>query len=575
MTAYTRFETTRRRTAVLSSVVVLCFALAGARLFQLQVLRGAEFRARAEDQHGVYRKLYPSRGEIKIQDRFSGQLLSVAVNSKRTLAYAVPGEVMNPNVAAEALASALSLDPTETLGRITDHGRKYVVLKKNLTEAEQSKVKELDLVGIYFDSEDARYYPEKNLLSHVLGFVGYRGDQKTGLYGLERSFEGELAGKAGYLSQDNDVSGAWIAGARREGQPPEDGVNLVLTVDKTIQFKAQTAIREAVEKHGADSGSVIVANPKTGAILAMAGYPDFDPNQYAKVEDIKVFTNEATVGSYEPGSIFKPLTMAAAIEEGKVTPETTYDDTGEVKVDQYTIKNSDGKAHGVQTMTQVLEQSLNTGAIFAKEQIGNQRFFDYVKQFGFGSPTGVELPEQRGNLDNLKANIKVNFHTASFGQGISVTPIQMVQAYTALANSGKMVKPYIVQAKVYPDGRVERTEPEVVREVLSARTAHTVSAMLVNVVENGHGKRAGVPGYYIAGKTGTAQVARKDGKGYEENNNIGSFIGYGPVEDPQFLMLVRVNHPRSVSFAESTAAPAFGEIAKFILSYLQVPPSVR
>jgi cell division protein FtsI/penicillin-binding protein 2 len=187
--------------------------------------------------------------------------------------------------------------------------------------------------------------------------------------------------------------------------------------------------------------------------------------------------------------------------------------------------------------------------------------------------TGIELSEAKGNLDNLKADIKVNFHTASFGQGISVTPIQLIQAFTSVANGGKMVKPYLVQSKIFPNGKVENTKTKVVAEVISESAANVVSAMMVNVVENGHGKRAAVPGYFIAGKTGTAQVPKKDGRGYEENNNIGSFIGFGPVESPKFLMLVRIDHPRTVDFAESTAAPAFGELAKFILNYYQVPPS--
>jgi cell division protein FtsI/penicillin-binding protein 2 len=223
-------------------------------------------------------------------------------------------------------------------------------------------------------------------------------------------------------------------------------------------------------------------------------------------------------------------------------------------------------------MTQVLEKSLNTGVIFAKEQIGNKTFFEYIKKFGFGKTTGIELPETKGNLDNLKANIAASFHTAAYGQGITVTPMQLVQAFTALANQGKMMKPYLVQGKIYPNGRTENIKPQELGQVVSEKTANMVAAMMVSVVENGHGKKAGVPGYYIAGKTGTAQVAGKDGK-YEENNNIGTFIGFGPVENPKFLMLIRIDHPRDVSFAETTTAPAFGEVAQFILNYYQVPPT--
>jgi cell division protein FtsI (penicillin-binding protein 3)/stage V sporulation protein D (sporulation-specific penicillin-binding protein) len=349
-------------------------------------------------------------------------------------------------------------------------------------------------------------------------------------------------------------------------------MNLVLTIDRSLQFEAESVLNDTVQKHGADSGSVIIMNPKTGAILAMAGSPDFDPNKFNEVTDPKVFSNQSTMGNFEPGSTFKALTMAAAVNEGKLSPDSTYVDTGKVDVDNFTIKNAEPGARGQQTMTQVLDFSLNTGAIFAKEQIGNDVFLKYLKNFGFGVKTGIELPEQAGDLSGLKGNVQVNYDTASFGQGVTVTPIQLMEAYTALANGGKMMKPYIVQSKIYPDSRTVVTNPTAVGQPITSKTASTVSAMLVDVVENGFGKRAAVPGYYIAGKTGTAQVAGNSGK-YLANYNIGSFIGYGPVEDPQFLMLVRIDNPKDVAFAESTAAPAWGQLAQFILNYYHVPPT--
>ncbi|HYC79398.1 MAG TPA: penicillin-binding transpeptidase domain-containing protein, partial [Candidatus Binatia bacterium] len=240
----------------------------------------------------------------------------------------------------------------------------------------------------------------------------------------------------------------------------------------------------------------------------------------------------------------------------------------------FKIKNSDGKANGVQTMTQVLEKSLNTGLVYVEQQLGHSKFKDYVDRFGFGKKTGIELPnEVLGNLDNLQKKGDIFFATASYGQGITVTPIQLVTAYTALANGGKMMRPYVVEKVVHANGSEEKTEPTKIDQVLDVRTAAQVTSMLVNVVENGHGKRAGVNGYFVAGKTGTAQVAYRDRVGYDPTKNIGSFIGYGPVDNPQFLMLVRIDHPQDVRFAESTAAPAFGEIAGFIFNYLQIPPT--
>jgi cell division protein FtsI/penicillin-binding protein 2 len=561
------------RLTALTVFLCACFAIIVIRLVFLQVVSAGDYRRLAEDQYALYKTLTPVRGEIKVVDKFSNEPYVVATSIEKDLVYAVPASITNPEEVAEKLGPVIGLEPKDILVKISDKSKKYVPLKKQLTEEEEQKIKDLHLTGVAFEPETLRYYPEKDFLSHVLGYVGYKDDHKTGFYGLEQAFNEELAGRAGSVDQEKDAGGAWIFGTRRNIVPAVNGDNLVLTIDKTIQFKAEEVLRDAVDKHGADSGSVIVLDPKTGAVQAMATYPDFDPNAYNKVKSIDVFNNLSTVGNYEPGSVFKAITMAAAVDKGKVSPATTYVDTGSIVVDDYTLKNSDLKAHGLQTMSQVLEESLNTGAIFAKDQIGNEEFLKYIKRFGFGVKTGVELPEAKGDIGNLSGNIKVNFATAAFGQGISVTPIQLAQAYTALANHGVMMKPYIIQSKIDPGGKVTNTEPQKVDQVISDKTASMLTAMLINVVELGHGKRAGVPGYYVAGKTGTAQVPRKDGRGYEANNNIGTFAGYAPADDPKFVMLVRIDHPRDVTFAESTAAPAWGQIAQFLLNYYNVPPN--
>jgi cell division protein FtsI/penicillin-binding protein 2 len=560
------------RTTVLTVVLFVFFVAILVRFFKLQILQGSNLKKTAQSQYVAIKKLFPSRGEIRILDKDSVGGYIIATNIKNFFVYATPPRISDLQKTSKDLGRVLDMKEKEIFDKISIPGKKYVVIKKQITAEQQQKLSELKIDGIYLDVEEARFYPEKSFLSHTLGFVGYKNDKKTGLYGLERYFELDLAGKSGILNEEKDLSGAWIFGGRRDIVPAVDGVSLFLTIDKSIQFKVESAIKEAVKRHGADSGSVVVVDPKTGDILAMAGYPDFDLNEFNKVTDHGIFNNEIVNGSYEPGSIFKPIVMAAGIEEGKVAPNSTFFDPGFIVVDGYKIKNSDSKSHGTQTMIQVLEESLNTGAIFVKDQIGNEKFLDYVKKFGFGKSTGVELLESKGDLKGLDGNIQVNFHTASFGQGILVTPIQMIQAYTALANKGVMKSPHLLNSKVLENGQMQKNVPESERRVISTRTAELVTSMLVSVVENGHGKRAGVKGYKIAGKTGTAQVAKKNGRGYDETNNIGSFIGYGPADDPKFLMLVRINHPRDVKFAESTAAPAFGEIAEFILNYLQIPP---
>jgi len=307
----------------------------------------------------------------------------------------------------------------------------------------------------------------------------------------------------------------------------------------------------------------------------MCNYPDFDPNNYSQVEDIGVYNNRAIFEPYEPGSMIKGITMAAAIDAGKVTPATTYIDTGEVKIAGFKIHNSDGEAHGLKNMTQVLEESLNTGAIFAARQVGMELFEKYFKMFGFGQPTGIQMETERsGTIETLAYHHNEIFMaTASFGQGFTATPLQVLNSFAVIANKGKMMTPYIVDKIIYPGGKEEKTEPKFVRQVITTQTAQTLSAMLASVVKYGHATRAGVKGYYIAGKTGTAQVADPETGKYSTSVTTHSFVGFAPVDDPKFVMLVKLSHPRSVEFAASSAAPLFGEIAQFLLNYFKVPPA--
>ncbi len=567
----------RKRMVVLTVLLFLSFAIIALRLSALQLAQGGDFRVQADGQRTSLNTIPAVRGEIKIGDRFSGQPDTVATTIKKPLVYAVPESMTDREGVAKALAPILGMSEQDILDKTADKTKKYVPLKKQLSDEDKQKIEDLHLNGIAFDDESIRFYPEGNFMSQLLGYVGYKGDsgtEKTGIYGIEQAFNKYLEGTPGSSATEKSAGGTWIFGARRDQVNAVDGDTILLTIDKTIQFKAENVLKTAVEKNLADSGSIIIMDPKTGAIQAMATYPSFDPNNYAKVESPDVYNNQVTMGAYEPGSIFKSITLAAALNEGKITANTTYNDTGHVDASGYTIENSDHKGHGIQTMTQALEQSLNTGMVFAKSQIGNKTFKEYVERFGFGKKLDFDVPESKGDLSNLKdPNIAINFDTASFGQGISMTPLQMAAAYSAIANGGKMMKPYVVASRITANGQVFNTEPKSIAQPISVETASTLSAMLVNVVENGHGKKAAVKGYYVAGKTGTAQVPREDGHGYIEGDNIGSFAGFAPVEDPRFVMLVRINHPRTVSFAETTAAPAFGELAQYLLQYYNVIPS--
>ncbi|HTL39547.1 MAG TPA: penicillin-binding protein 2 [Methylomirabilota bacterium] len=563
------------RIFLLLCAILVFFGFIGLRLFSLQILNHTYYEALADNQHGSQTTLSAKRGEIYLTPAMGSTTpVLVATNITKNLVYVNQKQIASPDSVASKLAPLLEMAKADLVPKLKGDSV-YAVLKKQLSDDVSQKITALKIPGVYLDPEQIRFYPQNDLASQVLGFVGFKGDQRVGQYGIEGEYEKELAGTAGVEGADTDASGHSITVAGRTIVPAHDGDNIFLTIDPAIQFKAQEVLDKTVKDHGADSGSVIVLDPKTGAILTMASSPGFDPNNYNKVSDISVYTNQAISAEYEPGSVFKGITMAAALDKGKVTPDTTFENAGSIQVDDKTIKNaSPTEFLGTQNMITVLDESLNTGAVYAQQQIGNDTFKDYVQKFGFGQPVDIGLPGQfSGNLDNLKRKGDVFFATASFGQGITVTPIQVAQAFTAIANGGKLLKPYLVSKVVHSDGTEEDTKPSKGSQIISSQTASTLSAMLVDVVENGHGKKASVPGYYIAGKTGTAQVAFTDKVGYDPNRNIGSFVGFGPVDDPKFLMLVRIDNPKDVKFAESTAAPAFGEIASFILNYLQVPPS--
>ena len=451
--------------------------------------------------------------------------------------------------------------------------RNYQVSFKKTASTTQKFI----LPGFGFDLQKFRYYPEKEIGSHILGFVSYNNDEEQGKYGLEEFFNDDLSGKAGFLKSEKAAKSDTVIVNDREYVKPINGSDLVLTVDRNIEFVACEKLKEAVKKHGADGGSVIIMNPKTGAIIAMCSVPDFDPNNYKDVANMRTFNNPVTFDQYEPGSVFKTVTMSIAIDQGKVSPSTTYNDPGEMMINGWNkpIRNSDFETkggHGVVDMNVVLENSLNTGAIFAMRQVGPTVFADYVKSYGFGEKTGIELgSESSGNINNLlKSKVReIDAATASFGQGLAVTSLQMIMPYQAIANKGVMMKPYIVKSIIHNDGKREEINPQPIKRVISAKTADTMSAMLVNVVEKGHSNKAYIQGYYIGGKTGTAQIPTPGG--YLKGQYIHTFIGIAPIEDPDFVMLTKMDSPKDVTYAEGSVVPLWKDIADFMLKYYQIP----
>ena len=542
------------------------------RLFSIQVSNHGFYVSLAKGQYQLFEKLIPQRGRIYIQDKTGRSGISLAINREYLSVYAAPREIEEKEKTAEILAFLLEMDKDFIKKRIDKPDDPYEPLKDKLDDDTARKIKDLNLKGIYLMPKNWRWYPQNEIVSHLTGFVGFRDDKQIGQYGLEGYYENKLVGEYGFLRSEKDAKGKWIWNESEIFQPAKDGDDLILTIDQNIQFKVEQKLKTIFEKWQAESASVIIMDPKTGAIKAMANQPNYNLNEYSKVENIDIFLNACIQKSFEPGSVFKPITMAIGLDTQKITPETTYIDTGSVVLNNKVIKNALNNVYGLSTMTKVLEKSINTGAIFVERLVGSENFLKYVEAFGFGKLTGIDLDgEITNNISNIKiGKPDINFATASFGQGISVTPIQMISAIGAIANEGKLMRPYIVDKIIHYDGTETLIQPEFVRQVISPQAASKLTAMLVSTVRNGYDK-ININNYFIAGKTGTAQVSSLDEEGYTEDT-IHSFVGYAPAYNPKFIIFIKLEKPKDVKWASGSLIEPFTELTKYLLDYYEIPP---
>ncbi len=524
------------------------------RFFQLQVLERASVTPGASGAEDV------PRGEIVVADGPSDRFFPIAMNEQVYRAFADPSLIADPTGTVVALARTIPLSEDairEKIGKPNDH---YEPLVHGLSESQADTVKRLRIRGIGITPEFRRRYPAGELFAGITGFVGYDGGRKRGRYGIEEAYDAELAGQLTMVGR----------------VPYPSGARVFLTLDYQIQSMVCRWLRETVQSSEAGGGTVLVMNPHRGDVLALCTLPTYDPNAYSSVKDQSVFVNDAVSRAYEPGSVFKSITLASAIDAGVIDPETTFIDTGSLKFGGFSIQNSLEKVYGIVTMTEVLDKSINTGAVFAALKLGPTLFLDYLKRFEFGRRVGIGFPgEGSGVISNVEKKKDIYTATASFGQGITVTTLQLARAYAVFANGGYLVHPRLVLGIEYPDERGMVETPVVPSTmILSRKTATTIAAMLGSVVSRGYGKAARVPGYFIAGKTGTAQVPLKDQQGYSDDT-IHTFGGFFPVDDPRFVVVVKLDKPRSGRFADSTAAPLFGKVAAFLLQYAKIPPSVK
>ena len=550
----------RTRLLIVAALAAIWTGAAMGRLAYLQLFRYSEYYSRAQHQQRLIVDVGASRAEI-FDRNMNALAMSVPVDS----AFAVPSEIADPVMVARLLGKVLDVPADEIATRLAaSHSFAWIARKLPPDKAE--RIAALNLRGIYFQREGGRFYPKRELASHVLGYVDI--DEK-GLGGIEYALDDDIRTKPGKMLILADAHRRWYDSADKA---PDTGTSVVLTLDENIQYIAEKELAQAIRDTHAIAGTVVVENPNSGELLAVANWPTFNPNA-AKDSVPEARTDRAVSSLYEPGSVFKIVTLSAAIDQGITRPDEMIDcQNGAIYIAGHRIR--DHKPYGLLSVSQVLANSSDVGAIKVGLRLGAPRFYDYIRAFGFGQPTGVDLPgESKGKLRRLENWTPVSVGSISMGQEVGVTPLQMINAVSAIANGGMIVHPHAVRALRHGTQLVETQEPEP-RRVIQATTAATMRRMLEGVVLNGTGKLARLDGYTSAGKTGTAQKFDVNTGHYSAHNLIASFVGFAPINTPAVTILVQLDSPAGAHEGGSVAAPVFQRIAQQVLPYLNVPRDV-
>ncbi len=590
--------------------VIICLIFI--RLFYWQVIRADDLTSKGENQRFSSKEILAPRGEILFSDEsilvanqpiYSAFVQPKVIDFSKDLpikdSYSYKKDVTQKmaQVLYESNKEEIEIPPEATMSadfdlnkykdkKVEESIKKiaddllskftkdlyWVSLGWKVDSETKRKLDALKVVGLGFDQTTGRFYPEGSSSAQLLGFVGSNVyGSETGYFGLEGFYDGELRGKKGIITEEKDALGLPILIGEFNSKDPKTGKTLVLNIDRTIQYIVESKLKAAVEKYKAKGGSAVVMDPKTGNILAMASFPSYDPIKPTKFSN-EVFRNPITADGYEPGSTFKVLVMSAGINEGLVTPETICDIcAGPVSLSGYTIRTWNNQYKANSSMTDVIIHSDNTGMVYVGNKLGIDKMYSYIKNFGFGELTGIDLQDETSPDIRPKDDWKeIDLATSSFGQGISVTALQVVRAVGAIANGGKLMEPHIVK-EIRDNGKIYKVSPRVVSTPISAESAKAVTGMMVKAVDEGEAKFAKPKGFQIAGKTGTAQIPVAGH--YDPTKTIASFVGFAPVEDPKFVMLVRFTEPQSSIFGAETAAPTFFTIAREIFSYYGIAPS--
>jgi len=561
------------RTKILSlCIIFFAFILVG-KLFSLQIVHKEFYTEKANRQYATPSSNIFERGSIFFE-RKDGELISAATQATGFKLAINPSKIVNQKDVYAKLSSVVEIDVDDFTKKANKVDDPYEDLIDGLKKEQADRISAFKLAGVSIFKDKWRFYPGGHLASHTLGFVGFRGDELGGRYGLERVYDTELSrGKDNpyvnfFAEVFSNIQKRLFTNEEREG-------DLITTIEPVVQSFLEKELASVKTQYNIDSIGGIIMNPIDGSVYALAVKPDFDPNNFSDVKSATLFGNPLVENVLEFGSVVKPLVMAGALDAGVVTAKTSYTDTGSVIVEKKTISNFDKKGRGPNTtMQKVLNDSLNTGMVFVYQHLGKEKMRDYLLSFGLKNKTGIDLPnETSGLVTNLNSPRELEYANASFGQGLAFTPFELIRALASLSNGGNLVVPHLVKKIKYSDGSSKEIVYPTSKTKISPETSEEITRMLVEVMDSSlKGGLAKLPHYSVAVKTGTAQVANPNGGGYYEDRHTHSFFGYFPAYDPKFIVFLYAINPKGVRYASQTWADPFLNITKFLLNYYQVPP---
>lgn len=561
------------RTRIVFFCITLFALVLITKLFFVQIVHGDSYSQRADRQYSTPASNIFERGTIYFE-RKDGQLVSAALQITGFKLAINTSKIVDKDLAYEKLSKVLTLDREGFLAKANKENDPYEEIANHLSKEQVDAVSRLKIPGVSVFKEKRRFYPGESLASQALGIVAYKGNDLGGRYGLERQYNDYLA-----RDKDNPYINFFAEVFSNISQTlfsdkPEEG-DIITTIEPLVQSFFEQVLGNIKEKYQADLIGGIIMNPQDGSIYAMSTKPDFDPNNFSKVENIATLSNPIVENVFEFGSVVKPLIMASALDAGVLTAETEYEDKGSVVVEDKEIFNFDKKARGVVNMQEVLSQSLNTGMVFVYKKLGKENMRDYLLSFGIEEKTGIDLPnETSGLVSNLiKSPRDIEYANAAFGQGIALTPIEMLRALASLSNGGNLVVPHLVKKIKYNNGTEEKLTYEVVPTKISKETGEEITRMLVNIMDKTiQGGNAKLEHHSVAVKTGTAQVANSEDGGYYKDRNTHSFFGYFPAYDPKFIIFLYAVNPKGVLYASQTWSDPFIDLTRFLINYYEIPP---